>query len=147
MSWWDQGYWIIQTARRVPISNPTQNGADTAARFLTSTREDEALAQLSRELQKQTGVSTVVVHPVTYALAVSKGFVSIVDGPYVAKPVITTGAGDHFNAGFCLGKLLGFDNECSTLLGVTTSGYYVRYGLSPGIPEIVTMLRDWPEAG
>jgi len=69
-----------------------------------------------------------------------------VDGPYIAKPVITTGAGDHFNAGFCLGKLLGFDNEGSVLLGVTTSGYYVRYGQSPGIPEIVTMLRDWPEA-
>jgi len=108
-------------------------------------RSREALAQLSREIQKQTGVSTVLVHPVTYALAVSKGSVSLVDGPYIAKPVITTGAGDHFNAGFCLGKLLGFDNEGSVLLGVTTSGYYVRYGQSPGIPEIVTMLRDWPE--
>jgi sugar/nucleoside kinase (ribokinase family) len=106
----------------------------------------EALAQLARDLQKQTGVSTVVVHPVTYALAVSKGAVSVVDGPYIVKPVITTGAGDHFNAGFCLGKLLGFDNECCVLLGVTTSGYYVRYGQSPGIAELVQMLRDWPEA-
>ena len=106
----------------------------------------ESLGQLSRDIQKQTGVSTVVVHPVTYALAVSKGAVSIVDGPYVAKPVITTGAGDHFNAGFCLGKLLGMDNEGSVLLGVTTSGYYVRHGQSPGIAELVQMLRDWPEA-
>src|SRR5262245_31623658 len=55
-------------------------------------RSREALAQLSRDIQKQTGVSTVVVHPVTCALAVSKGTVSLVDGPYVAKPVITTGA-------------------------------------------------------
>jgi len=105
----------------------------------------EALVQLSRDIQKETGVSTVVVHPVTYAFAVSKGAVSLVDGPYVAKPVITTGAGDHFNAGFCLGKLLGFDNEGSVLLGVATSGYYVRYGSSPGLPELVQMLRDWPE--
>ncbi len=105
----------------------------------------DALGQLSREIQKRTGVSTVVVHPVTCALAVSKGIVSLVDGPYVAKPVITTGAGDHFNAGFCLGKLLGFDNEGSVLLGVTTSGYYVRNGQSPGIAELVQMLRDWPE--
>jgi sugar/nucleoside kinase (ribokinase family) len=105
----------------------------------------DALGQLSREIQKRTGVSTVVIHPVTCALAVSKGTVSLVDGPYVAKPVITTGAGDHFNAGFCLGKLLGFDNEGSVLLGVTTSGYYVRNGQSPGIAELVQMLRDWPE--
>jgi len=109
-------------------------------------RSREALAQLSRDIQKQTGVSTLVVHPVSYALAVTKGAVSLVDGPYIAKPVITTGAGDHFNAGFCLGKLLGFDNEGSVLLGVTTSGYYVRYGQSPGIAELVNTLRNWPEA-
>ena len=47
MNWWDQGYWIIQTARRVPISNPTQGGADLAARFLTSTNEAEALGMLA----------------------------------------------------------------------------------------------------
>ena len=47
MNWWDQGYWIMQTARRVPISNPTQNGADTAAKFLTATDESDALAQLA----------------------------------------------------------------------------------------------------
>lgn len=47
MNWWDQGYWIAQTARRVPVSNPTQNGADTAARFLTSTDEARAMAMLA----------------------------------------------------------------------------------------------------
>jgi oligosaccharyl transferase (archaeosortase A-associated) len=46
MNWWDQGYWIMQTARRVPISNPTQNGADKAAAFLTATNEADALAKL-----------------------------------------------------------------------------------------------------
>jgi dolichyl-diphosphooligosaccharide--protein glycosyltransferase len=42
MNWWDQGYWIIQTAHRVPISNPTQSGAPKSAAFLTATDEDEA---------------------------------------------------------------------------------------------------------
>jgi hypothetical protein len=46
MNWWDQGYWLIQTARRVPVSNPTQSGAPEAARFLTATDEAEALAIL-----------------------------------------------------------------------------------------------------
>lgn len=105
----------------------------------------EGLCNLGREIQNQIRVTTVVIHPVTYALAVSKGTVTHVDGPYVHKPMITTGAGDHFNAGFCLGKLLGFDNESSVLLGVTTSGFYVRNAQSPGIPELVQMLRDWPE--
>jgi hypothetical protein len=47
MNWWDQGYWIMQTARRVPISNPTQSGADKAARFLTATSEADALDMLA----------------------------------------------------------------------------------------------------
>jgi len=47
MNWWDQGYWIIQTARRVPVSNPTQNGAGKAAAFLTSTDETGALSMLA----------------------------------------------------------------------------------------------------
>ena len=52
MNWWDQGYWIVQTARRVPVSNPTQGGATTSARFLTATTEQDALAILAREHSK-----------------------------------------------------------------------------------------------
>ena len=47
MNWWDQGYWIIQTGRRVPVANPTQGGAPEAARFLTATDEAEAMSILS----------------------------------------------------------------------------------------------------
>jgi asparagine N-glycosylation enzyme membrane subunit Stt3 len=46
MNWWDQGYWIVQTARRVPVSNPTQSGATDAAKFFTATDEASALALL-----------------------------------------------------------------------------------------------------
>jgi hypothetical protein len=42
MSWWDYGYEIIRVGRRVPITNPTQAGADVAARFFTATDETEA---------------------------------------------------------------------------------------------------------
>jgi asparagine N-glycosylation enzyme membrane subunit Stt3 len=52
MNWWDQGYWIIHTARRVPVSNPTQNGANKAAAFLTATNEDDALGMLAAEHAK-----------------------------------------------------------------------------------------------
>ena len=52
MNWWDQGYWIIQTARRVPISNPTQSGARRAARFLTATSEADALHEVTPDRVK-----------------------------------------------------------------------------------------------
>lgn len=47
MNWWDQGYWIVQTAHRVPVSNPTQSGAPISAAFLTSTNEDDAMTILN----------------------------------------------------------------------------------------------------
>ena len=109
---------------------------------ITHTRE--RLAGLALEIQRKLQVSTLVVHPVRYALAVTDGKVAAIDGPFVAKPKITTGAGDHFNAGFCLGKLLGFDDNLSLLTGVTTSGYYVRTATSPSIPQLAELLRKWP---
>jgi sugar/nucleoside kinase (ribokinase family) len=108
-------------------------------------RSPDGLARLALEMNVRLPISTLVVHPVTFALAVSEGQVASVEGPHVANPLITTGAGDHFNAGFCLGKLLGLGNALSLLTGVTASGYYVRTGQSPSLPELCKMLRDWPE--
>jgi fructose-1-phosphate kinase PfkB-like protein len=104
----------------------------------------EGLAALAVEIHKRLPVSSLVVHPTAYALAVSQGQASVVDGPFTAKPKITTGAGDHFNAGFCLGKLLGFNDEASVLTGVTTSGFYVRTAQSPSLADLAGLLRDWP---
>jgi sugar/nucleoside kinase (ribokinase family) len=112
--------------------------------FGSKTRTRSALAQLTRDIRQASGVDTLVVHPVSYALAVTGSDCEIVDGPYIAKPLITTGAGDHFNAGFCLGQMLGFDDAVSVLVGVTTSGYYVRNAQSPRMTDLAEMLRNWP---
>jgi hypothetical protein len=101
------------------------------------------LLGLAREINQILQLNTLVAHPVTYALAVSAGDAQIVDGPFVGTPLITTGAGDHFNSGFCLGKLLGFDNAMSVLTGVTTSGYYVRTAHSPTLFQLAEMLENW----
>ena len=104
----------------------------------------EGLSGLSVDIIKALEIGTLVIHPVRYALASSREKVDLVEGPYIADPLITTGAGDHFNSGFCLGKLLGLDNELSLLTGVTTSGFYVRSANSPTIPDLIEMLNNWP---
>ena len=48
MNWWDQGYWLVQMAHRVPVSNPTQTGAPTSAAFFTATDEASAMALLEQ---------------------------------------------------------------------------------------------------
>lgn len=102
------------------------------------------LGCLTQRIAEKVAVETIVVHPVTYALAVTNGQVSMVSGPRIQKALITTGAGDHFNAGFCLGKLLGLDDAASVLTGVTTSGYYVKTATTPGMLDLAGMMDNWP---
>ncbi|MDB6040667.1 MAG: hypothetical protein JWM99_4508 [Verrucomicrobiales bacterium] len=104
----------------------------------------DGLCELALEIQARVPVETLVVHPVTYALAVTDATVSVIEGPKVRKPLITTGAGDHFNSGFCLGKLLGLTDSESLLTGVTTSGFYVGNAKTPGIPDLSRMMQHWP---
>jgi sugar/nucleoside kinase (ribokinase family) len=97
---------------------------------------------LSREIHRRVTVQTLVVHPVRYALVISSSGEAITGGPVTPQPLITTGAGDHFNSGFCLGKLLGLDDRDALLAGVTTSGFYVRSARSPDVADLARLLRD-----
>ena len=110
----------------------------------TANHSLEGLLKLSQEIHQRVRVDTLVVHPTAYAIASGPDGTAVVQGPFTPKPKITTGAGDHFNSGFCLGKLLGFTTERCLLIGVTTSGFYVRTGQSPAIPDLANLLHNWP---
>jgi hypothetical protein len=107
-------------------------------------RTPEGLANMGWEIFGKLNLDSMVIHPVTYAFAIRGGEVVMVAGPKITKPLITTGAGDHFNSGFCLGQLLGLENAMCVLLGVATSGYYVRTAQTPTLMDLAGMLRDWP---
>ena len=110
----------------------------------TRDHSPEGLAKLCQAIHRRVPVDTLIVHPTAYALASGPDGAALVQGPFTPKPKITTGAGDHFNSGFCLGKLLGFPTDRCLLTGVATSGFYVRTGQSPAIPDLAKLLRNWP---
>jgi sugar/nucleoside kinase (ribokinase family) len=110
----------------------------------TTNHSPEGLLKLCQEIHQRVRVDTLVVHPTAYAIASGPDGTARVQGPFTPKPKITTGAGDHFNSGFCLGKLLGFTTERCLLIGVATSGFYVRTGQSPSVPDLANLLRNWP---
>jgi sugar/nucleoside kinase (ribokinase family) len=107
-------------------------------------RTPEGLARMGKAIYANLKIDSLVIHPVTYAFAIRNGEVATVSGPRITKPLITTGAGDHFNSGFCLGQLLGLDNATCVLLGVATSGYYVKTAQTPTLSDLAGMLRNWP---
>jgi sugar/nucleoside kinase (ribokinase family) len=87
-------------------------------------------------------VNCVVIHPVAFAAAANKEGTAVVDGPLVAKPLISTGAGDHFNAGFSFGRLIGGGLSQALQVGVATSGYYVRTAQSPDVEQLIGFLKE-----
>lgn len=115
-----------------------------ALKLDTSDASPTGLAKLGEQIRQRVPVSTLVIHPTACALAFGSSGTETMDGPFTAKPLITTGAGDHFNAGFCLGKLLGLDNSASLLCGVATSGYYVRTAKSPTVADLANFMKNWP---
>ncbi len=88
-------------------------------------------------------IETVVIHPTEYAAAADLTGATHAQGPFTPKPKITTGAGDHFNAGFCVGRLLGGDLATSLKIGVATSGYYVRSAKSPDMKSLKKFIKTF----
>ena len=109
-------------------------------------RED--VRSVGAHISSQLAIDTIVVHPRAFALCASAGKITAdVDGPFTDNPKISTGAGDHFNAGFCMGKLAGLPDDQATTVGVGTSGYYVRNAASPSLAQLTEFLEQQASAG
>ena len=101
------------------------------------------LKELTEQISKKLDIYCLVIHPTIEASAVIGENYYHVEGAYTAKPILTTGAGDNFNAGFCLGQILKLSPEQSLILGVATSGYYVRNAKSPSFEDLKEFLNNW----
>lgn len=104
-------------------------------------RHEQTAAAAIRE---RLGLSCVVIHPRDGAGCATADGAWRLAGPYTASPKISTGAGDHFNAGFCLAWILGLAPPECLAMGVATSGYYVRNAASPAALELAAFLDNLP---
>ncbi len=107
----------------------------------------ESLQAFSEKIRQKLDLTCVVIHPVNGAACSYKGDTAYVDGPYTDKPRITTGAGDHFNAGFCTGLSLGMSPLACLTVAVSFSGHYVRTAESPSLQQIDSFIRNWQNEG
>ena len=115
----------------------------TALGFGVETETESGLRSMAEKIRTHLDLTTVVVHPKESATCATRDGTWWVPGPYAAQPLITTGAGDHFNAGFVSGQMMGLSPEGCLALGVSTSGHYVRTAISPTLADIETFLANW----
>lgn len=104
---------------------------------------EEDLRTIASDIREKLNLACVVVHPRESAACATTDGTAWVPGPYTEQPLITTGAGDHFNAGFAQGQMLGLDPEACLSMGVCTSGHYVRTGKSPSLDDLEKFLATW----
>ncbi len=97
-------------------------------------------------LREKLDLACVVIHPREGAGAAVVGAQGIesawFDGPFTPTPRLSTGAGDHFNAGFALGQMVGMEVEECLAVGCGVSGAYVRDAQSPSRDRLVGFLKS-----
>ncbi|MDF9800600.1 sugar/nucleoside kinase (ribokinase family) [Catalinimonas alkaloidigena] len=91
-------------------------------------------------------IDCLLVHPLDRSVIVTKEGLYEVPGKLAQKLLISTGGGDNLNAGFCLALLAGSSLQAATLLGMATSGAYVRDGQSPSRSRLLAYLEEWKAA-
>ena len=111
---------------------------------------EAAILETATALRERLGIHGCVVHPRKGAAAALRDgdgvATAVFRGPFVARPKLSTGAGDNFNAGFCLGLLAGLGVEQCLCTGVATSGFYVRNARSPKLAELADFCEKLPPA-
>lgn len=116
-----------------PFDNDSDGEADLAFVHMAATALGDALP-----------VSEVVVHTRSAVAGCSVTEDCAMRTAFTPRPEISTGAGDHFNAGFCLGLALGFPMAQRLAIGVGVSGLYVRKGEPPDRQALDAFLRTMP---
>ncbi len=105
-------------------------------------KEEDVLTRAIK-IRDTMGITGIVIHPTNGAAIATERESMWLDGPYTAKPKLTTGAGDNFNAGFCNGWLAGMEPSECLAMGVCSSGFYVRNASSATREDLRTFMQQW----
>jgi hypothetical protein len=97
----------------------------------------------ARYIQQKLCLHSVAIHELRFAAAATADQEWLVDGPYCERPLLTTGAGDNFNAGLALGLLGRLPWPQTLLLASACSGYYVRYAQSATPQQLLHFIQSW----
>ncbi len=116
-------------------------GITSASGIVTS---GSALCGAAGAIRVKLGLDAVVIHPREGCAAADASGEVWFDGPLCAKPRLSTGAGDHFNAGFGLAQALGLPLLACCAMGCATSGAYVRDAESPSRARLAAFLDALP---
>lgn len=108
----------------------------------TGSRSGEIVRRAAVDIRAALNLTSVVIHPREGAAAATAGESCWFEGPFCEAPKLSTGAGDHFNAGYATAAAAGLPIAQCLAAGTATSGFYVREAQSPTRSELVAFLSS-----
>lgn len=100
-----------------------------------------SMEELVSALQAVLGCHRLVVHLVDGCYCGCDGELLVQNNRYIAHPVLSTGGGDNFNAGFVYGLLCEMDCSDCIRLANGVASFYVANGHSPKPEELVEWMK------
>ncbi len=117
-----------------------QNEAETLAKSLGIVLKEKAA--LAAALRDRLACEMVVIHLLDRAYCATETEVSCHVGRQIQDPLLSTGGGDNFNAGFAFALLQGMSPEEALAVANGVSGFYVSQGRSPDREELAAWLEE-----
>ncbi|MFD1600505.1 carbohydrate kinase family protein [Halobellus rarus] len=114
-----------------------------ATAFRGAKAEDLSFREAAEVVREELGVTEFAGHAIDHSVFVNDEEAIRIESPRTTDPEITTSAGDHFAAGFALGKLQGLDPGSSLIVASTVAGWFVRNGEPPTFEDITTFIQEY----
>lgn len=108
-----------------------------------SSEEPAPLMAQAAAIQQKLAIAQVTIHLTKRAVSAESGTVVAWEGPFCPKPLKSTGAGDRFNSGYCLGLVLGLSPTERLIAATAASGFFVRNARSATFHELTTFIEEW----
>jgi hypothetical protein len=124
------------------ILSLNKNEARRIYEVLFGKNPGEDLAHSGERIFEKLKTEILLLHSSKEAIAFNSEGIFACDSFYITDPKISTGAGDHFNAGFSAARLLNLDLGSSVLFANAVSGFYVKTGTSPLLADLTSFLES-----
>ena len=127
--------------RRVVLGlNENESGEIYKAIF--NKKHGKKLRDRGQKIFDKIHIDCLILHSSKEAMLVNRSGAFFSSSFHIKHPTVSTGAGDHFNAGFCAALMLDVEPELSLLLAHTLSGCFVESGVSPGWEQLIQFLNN-----
>lgn len=126
--------------KRTAILSLNENEARTISERVLRNSQD--LGTIAETIRSQYGIDEVLIHTLHESLLCSSRGIVCRDTYFVEYPLISTGAGDNFNAASCFAAVMGLSDEDRLTLANAFAHFYISKGYNPDLGVLLAHVQE-----